>query len=203
MHKPQSGSDLVSETGESVTMIEGAHDPRIEPRCRVCQCDEVRRTVNEMLAQGASYAGIVRALVADDTHTAAGQQVTVDSVRRHCQRHFPVQQAAAATYREIVERRARENGVDFVDGVATAITPLALYEAVMVKGYETLVSDAVTVDPNAAMNAAAKLQAILDARQGSQDIADIMLQVQKITDAVRSTVPQPMWADILAKLEDR
>ncbi|MGW4019118.1 hypothetical protein ACWECW_22720 [Rhodococcus ruber] len=95
-----------------------------------------------------------------------------------------------------------ENRVDFVDGVATAITPMALYETIMVKGYQSLVSGAETVDASTVMNAAAKLQAILDARQGSQDIADMMLQVQKITEVVRSTVPQPMWAAILAKLDE-
>ena len=40
-----------------------------------------------------------------------------------------------ATYRRVLERRAQENGVDFVNGVATAITPMAFYETVMVKGY--------------------------------------------------------------------
>ena len=34
---------------------------------------------------------------------------------------------ARATYREILERRAKENSVDFIEGVATAITPLAVF----------------------------------------------------------------------------
>jgi hypothetical protein len=34
-------------------------------------------------------------------------------------------QVAKATYRDILERRARENAVDFVEGVATALTPIA------------------------------------------------------------------------------
>jgi hypothetical protein len=33
--------------------------------------------------------------------------------------------------------RHGENAVDFVKGVATAITPMAFYETVMVKGYQT------------------------------------------------------------------
>jgi hypothetical protein len=40
---------------------------------------------------------------------------------------------ARATYREILERRAKENSVDFIDGVATAITPLAVLETIMMK----------------------------------------------------------------------
>jgi hypothetical protein len=52
-------------------------------------------------------------------------RVTIDSVRNHCERHFPVQSIARATYRDIVECRAKQNGVDFVNGMVTALTPLA------------------------------------------------------------------------------
>jgi hypothetical protein len=44
---------------------------------------------------------------------------------------FPVQQTVRATYREMLERRAKANGVDFVKGVARALTPVAFYEVVM------------------------------------------------------------------------
>jgi hypothetical protein len=78
-------------------------------------------------------------------------RVTVDSVRNHAARHFPVQQAARATYREILERRARENQIDFVNGVATALTPVAFYETVLVRGYETLVDPDTKVDVKTGM----------------------------------------------------
>jgi hypothetical protein len=81
-----------------------------------------------MLACGGSYAQIVRALGEDNVHLDKRDQVTVDSVRTHTTRHFPVQQTAHATYREILERRARENQVDFVEGVAIALTPIAFYD---------------------------------------------------------------------------
>ena len=89
---------------------------RPEPRCHVCRTDSIRELVNAMLANGSSYAQIVRAVAAED----AGE-VSLDSVRNHASRHFPVQNAAQATYRQIVEHRAAENKVDFVNGVATAI----------------------------------------------------------------------------------
>src|SRR6185437_10515754 len=38
----------------------------LEPRCRVCRNDVLRKKVNDMLATGASYAMIVRALAADN-----------------------------------------------------------------------------------------------------------------------------------------
>src|SRR6185437_10896585 len=81
----------------------------LEPRCRVCRNDQVRKKVNDMLATGARYAMIVRTLAADNAELDKCERVTVDSVRNHCGRHFPVQNVAKATYREILERRAKAN----------------------------------------------------------------------------------------------
>ena len=112
----------------------------------MCRNDQVRKKVNDLLATGASYAMIVRALAADNAELDKCDRVTIDSIRNHTARHFPVQNVAKATYREILERRAKANGVDFVEGVATAITPIAFFETVMVKSYETLVDSNTKVD---------------------------------------------------------
>src|SRR6476646_6856622 len=93
-----------------------------EPRCRICRNDQVRTKVNDLLATGASYAMVLRALGDDNAKLEQGDRVTIDSIRNHANRHFPVQQVARATYREILERRAQENSVDFIEGVATEIT---------------------------------------------------------------------------------
>ena len=68
-----------------------------------------------------------------------------------------MQQTAHATYREILERRAREHQVDFVEGVAIALTPLAFYEVVMAKAFRTLVDDSTEVSVEAGLRAAEKL----------------------------------------------
>jgi hypothetical protein len=95
----------------------------------------MRKKVNDLLASGSSYAMILRALEDANASLDKRDRVTIDSVRNHTARHFPVQQIARATYREILERRAQENNVDFVEGVATAITPMAFFETMMVKGW--------------------------------------------------------------------
>src|SRR6476661_5376800 len=115
---------------ESAPGINGFH---LEPRCRICRNDQVRTKVNDLLATGASYALVLRAPGDDNAKLEKGDRVTIDSIRNHAARHFPVQQVARATYRDILERRAKENGVDFIDGVATAITPLAVLETIMMK----------------------------------------------------------------------
>ncbi len=152
-------TESVGETVESIELPAVLHQFPLEPRCRVCRNDRLRTKVNDMLATGVSYAMILRALQKENDQLDIPDRVTIDSIRNHTTRHFPVQNVARATYRAILERRAQENGVDFVQGVATAITPMAFYETVMAKGYETLVDSDTTVDVNAGMIAAARLQA--------------------------------------------
>ncbi len=142
-----------------------------------------------MLAAGASYAMIQRALEEDNAKLEKPDRVTIDSIRNHTVRHFPVQNVAKATYRAILERRAQENRVDFVAGVATALTPLAFYETVMVKGYETLVDSNTEVDVNTGMIAAGRLQSLIESRASGTSMADMLVQINRIINAIKSTVP--------------
>ena len=162
----------------------------------------MRKTVNDLLATGASYAQVARALAADNAELDEKDRVTIDSIRNHCGRHFPVQQVARATYRDILERRARENHIDFIEGVATALTPIAFFETVMVKSYETLVDSDTKVDVHTGIVAAGRLQSLIDSRDYGREIAELRFQVVKIGEAVKSTVPQEMWSEIVEKLDE-
>ena len=170
-------------------------EPFIEPRCRICRDDEIRQQVNNLLARGLSYAAIVRAVDVGD------EAVSVDSVRRHSDRHFPVQDAARATYREIIERRAREQQVDFVDGLGTALTPIAFLEAVVLKAHQQLVKDEVEVGVHAALTAAVKLQELASQSAENHSVAEMMIQTDKIIRAVREAVPDDLWPAIVERLE--
>ena len=162
-------------------------EPFIEPRCRICRDDEIRQRVNNLLARGLSYAAIARAVGGED------QSVSVDSVRRHSDRHFPVQDAARATYREIIERRAREQQVDFVEGLGTALTPAAFFEAVVQKAHQQLVE--------AGLTAAVKLQELASQSVENHSVAEMMIQTDQIIRAVREAVPEDLWPAIVERLE--
>jgi hypothetical protein len=84
----------------------------------------VRTKVNDLLATGASYAMVVRALGDDNATLEQRDRVTIDSIRNHTARHFPVQNVARATYREILERRAKD-----VVGVARPLIGAGYLEA--------------------------------------------------------------------------
>jgi hypothetical protein len=172
----------------------------LEPRCRVCRNDEIRTRVNEMLSTGSSYAMILRVLGEENASLDPRDRVTIDSIRNHCQRHFPVQNVAKATYRDILERRARDNQVDFVEGVATALTPLAFIEVVMNKAFRTLVDDRTEVSVDTGLRAAEKLQMLMSMRDYDAEMAEMRLQVGRIINAVKASVPQSMWGTILKEL---
>ncbi len=88
-------------------------------------------------------------------------------------------QVAKATYRDILERRARENAVDFVEGVATALTPIAFFETFMVKSCETLVDSDTRLDVNTGIVAASRLQAVIGSRDYSIDIAEMVARIPR------------------------
>jgi hypothetical protein len=167
----------------------------------VCRNDEMRRKVNDLLAAGLSYAMILRAVEEDNAELDKRERVTIDSIRNHTVRHFPVQNIAKATYRHILERRAQENGVDFVKGVATAITPMAFFETVMAKGYETLVDPDTKVDVNTGMVAAGRLQALIESRASGTRMVEMWAQMSRIIEVVHHFVPEERHEELLRQLE--
>jgi hypothetical protein len=79
---------------------------------------------------------------------------------------------------------------------------VAYYEIVMAKAFEALVDPDTKVDVSAGMVAATRLQALLDSHTQQPDLAELRRRVDRIGEAVRTTVPRSMWADIVAKLDD-
>jgi hypothetical protein len=65
---------------ESVALTEsaaGTNRFHLEPRCRICRNDQVRTKVNDLLATGASYAMVLRALGDDNANLEQRDQVTI------------------------------------------------------------------------------------------------------------------------------
>jgi hypothetical protein len=91
------GAGVVDQIMDPVQLAATVNGFHLEPRCRVCRNDHLRKKVNDMLASGVSYAMILRALRDDNAKLAKAERVTIDSVRNHTARHFPVQNVAKAT----------------------------------------------------------------------------------------------------------
>ena len=50
--------------------------------------------------------------------------------------------------------------------------------------------------------AAGRLQSLIDSRDYGRDVLVMKVQLGQICDAVRSTVPQEMWGEIIEKREE-
>ena len=72
----------------------------------------------------------------------------------------------------------------------------------MVKSYETLADSNAGVDVNTGMVAAGRLQSLIASRDYSHDLLLMKVQMAAICAAVKSTVPQSMWGEIIEKLDE-
>ena len=84
--------------------------------------------------------------------------------------------------------------------MATAITPLAFLETVMVKGYQSLVDEGTTVSLRDAMDAALKLNEIARKDEGAMDRARTLADMGRIIEVVRTFIPSERWPDVQAAL---
>jgi hypothetical protein len=57
---------VVDDSMQSMELAPGTNGFHLEPRCRICRNDQVRTKVNDLLATGASYAMVLRALGDDN-----------------------------------------------------------------------------------------------------------------------------------------
>ena len=72
----------------------------------------------------------------------------------------------------------------------------------MNKAFRTVVDDRIEVGVETGLRAAEKLQSVLDGRDRDTEVLELKVQLDRIDEAVRSIVPQSMWAEILAKLKE-
>ena len=169
--------------------------------CRVCQTEGASEVANKMLSYGATYRDIMNMLAPLNTRRPKDEPITVASISNHARRHFPLEEAANAVYRKIVEKRAKEAEVDFVNGVGGAVTALGFLEVVVQKGYENVIQEGVSVSPDTAVRAAKELASIEAQRNADDtDIAEVMVKMNEVIQAVREEADPETWERIRSRL---
>lgn len=170
-------------------------------RCRICQTEGAAPVCNKMLSHGATYADVMSVLQPLNLRRAKNDQITIDSIANHARKHFPLEEAASAVYRKLIEKRAAEAEKDFVNGVGGAVTALGFLDVVVQKGFENLVKEDVVVSPDTAVRAAKELAAIESQKDADDtDIADIMVKMDQVIRAVREESDPETWARIVSRL---
>lgn len=174
--------------------------------CYVCCELESQDLVNKLISAGLtnreiadSCAGINTRRVDEDDPRVINAEI----VWRHKRNHFNVDAPAQAVYRAILERRAEENKRDHVNGVGHAVTPYAVIETVMTKGYGTITNPAVSISPKEAIDAAVKLHELTSRDASTRQMADLLTTMDRIITAAQKFIPVDKQEAFLAEVEGR
>jgi hypothetical protein len=95
-----------------------------EVRCRICRNPQIRRQVNDLLANGFTFAAIIDMLAPVNATLPHKSQITDDCVSVHRKRHFAAQVPAAELWRKIQEQYAAEEA-SREQGIVNILTPAA------------------------------------------------------------------------------
>jgi hypothetical protein len=168
---------------------------------------ESKNLVNKLAAQGFTNREIVEACSEINSRRKAGGDhinlITANSVRKHVLYHFGIHKPAQAAYRRILERRAAEANLDYVNGVENIVTEYALIETVMAKGYATVTADDTVVSVDQAVNAAKILHDMQAKDASNRKMADMIYALDRMIRAAQEFVPEELQEAFMARVEGR
>jgi hypothetical protein len=181
--------------------------PRTEPRCHVCCELESKDLVNKLIAAGLTNREIAESCESINWRRhEAGDERTIGArnVWWHRRTHFNIQKPAEAAARAILERRAEEANLDYVNGIGHAVTPYAVIETLMVLGYRSMTGEnAEAPSLKEMLDAAVKLHQFTNQDSNQRNMADMYDRQDRIIAAMNRVVPTEYHAAILAVLEGR
>jgi hypothetical protein len=130
-------------------------------------------------------------------------QISYDVIWRHTKNHFDIDTPAREIYREILARRAAEEGKDIDRSVGSAVNALSFLETIMVRGYQDAVDEGTRIPYSEGVKAAVKLHELTRQDAGVQEIAEVMRKMNYVISAVLTAVPEQYHGDILAIMEGK
>jgi len=173
-----------------------------ETRCRVCCSQDSLDLVNTLIAHGLTYAAIMKCLAPVNATRRKNNKITKASLYWHQKNHFNTQEPARAVYRQIMEDRAKEHELNFIEGTTTGVNAMSYLETMMVKAYKKLTDDNFdNVSVEMGMNAAIKLHDMTRKDAGLAEAAKAMNEMNRIINAVKEVVPEQYFNQILAVLD--
>lgn len=198
------GEDLdrvVEEQLRDVQVAGATYRFRPETHCKVCRNEALRSRVEDLLAAGTTYREILAIIAVQNVRRARRDQITYHSIRKHASECFELTRAAQIVFRKIMERRAKEQNLNFVKGVGHIVTIQAVLEVVMVKGFAAITDDRMPITPELAISAGLKLHELESHDAGASRAAEMIAQVQRIKEAVYSVCSEDQIRAIDAYLD--
>jgi hypothetical protein len=203
----QDDDDIAETVSSQLERLRSAGKLNIQTsrRCRICRDDDLRKLVNTLHGHGLTTRSIMD--VIDGANVNAGRSkrdiITYDVVYRHLRNHFDIDTPARAVYREILARRAAEEGKDAEQGVGVAVNALSYLETMMVKGFSDLTDENTRVSYSDGAQAAVKLYDLTHREVGAQEMAEMMRKMNYVITAVMTAVPEEYHQDILAVIDGK
>jgi hypothetical protein len=172
---------------------------KTEPRCNICMSG-ARTKVDRLLAAQFGYKAVAEELVSTAVEF---QNKNLDTVRKNVERHAKAHlDIRSKAVREIVERRAKEQGV-LIDTVEGQITSgRALLDLIVGRGTEQIASN-----PQERIRYADAIEAVkmLETVQKEEYVAELermQRQVYAISAAVQEIVPANLLPTLVKRAED-
>jgi len=181
---------------------------RTVARCHICCEVESKDLVNKLIAAGLTNREIAESCDSINMRRRdAGDDRVINArnIWHHRRQHFNVDKPAQAVLREILERRAEETNRDHINGVGHAVTPYAVIESTMVRGYQERIANDQADPPSVkeTLDAAKVLYELTSKDAGTKRMADLLFKMDRIINAARAFVPAEHQDEFLAMVEGR
>lgn len=172
---------------------------KMEPRCNICKDQAVRTKVDKLIAAQFTNSSIAEELI--ETHKDFADK-NFDTVRKNVERHAKAHvDIRSKAIRQIVERRAKEQGILVEEETGKLVSGRALLDLIVVKGTEQ------ASNPDSKVRYADALEAVrmLEDVQRQEYLAELermQRQVYAISQAVKELVPESMLPQLIGRAED-
>lgn len=169
-----------------------------EPRCLICQ-SPTRTKIDKLLVAGFSNTSVAQELMESDSAFADKNIDTVrKNIERHSKSHLDIRNRGV---REIVERRAREQGILVDSAIGQITSGRALLDILIAKATEQ------AGDPNSKVHYRDAIEAVkmLEEVQKAEYIYQLeymQKQVWAISEAVKSVVPADLVPMLVKKAHE-
>jgi hypothetical protein len=176
------------------------------PQCYVCCEVESRELVNKLIAAGLTNREIAESCAGINSRRSLDKdkrEIAARNIWYHRKNHFNVDEPALALYRDILERRAEEQQKDHLNGIGHAVTPYAVLETVMTKGYSLVTDPLVPITIKETMDAATKLHELTNRDAGQRQMAEVLATMNRIISAAQKFMDPTKYEDFVREVEGR
>jgi hypothetical protein len=199
--------DLVKMTPTTADLLSEEIDGELflykrSSQCKICTTsDELKNIIDTLLLFPKSYKEVLNAIqpLQDKLGIEGKDRINYENIRNHQKNHLPFEKRAV---RDVVERRAREKNISILDANERLLTAEALYEVIVAKGFQELVSGDSVPTINQTIHAMEILRSIEKDDDKDYRPEELIRQLDVILTAIRDVLPNDMKEALFRRIEE-